>query len=422
MKLLIKTTLYFITVSLLTFFVGGLIFYHAIHKSLEKNIDIELQNRMHHLISDMKSRQINPEDAKFITGGTLDIHHASESEKTTVQFGDTILYNKYYQKHEPFRYFRFYVKVDEQIFRIHLYKSLNEASTFIEKFALGLTALVLVFLLSILILNRLFFRKIWANFLDTTDKIKNYDLNSKQELNFKTSDIIEFQQLNSVLEKMIKRIRQDYDSLNEFTENLTHEIQTPIAIVKTKIELLMQNPNLTEADLELVHIIYNQIVSLSKLNKSLTLITKIEHNQFVNTESINIEERVKFHLNNFEEILEMKQIACLTDFGPTDKPKMDKTLADILIINLLKNAAKHNIPHGYLKITTRNQQLTIANSGKDLSQNQTDVFDRYKTESKSESSMGLGLTIVKKICDLYGFEIDYACLKGEHRISVNFKV
>lgn len=418
MKLLTKTTLYFITVSLFVFLFGGIAFYHLVKNSIRKNVDEQLQNRMHTLIAEMRDNDIHPHTA-FIIGETVHFEKVDKAYKPYINFSDTIIYNKYRKEFEPQRRFTFYIQSENELFRVFLYKSLTEANALIERLAVGLAALVIIFLFAILAINRFFFQKIWSEFFLTIKKIKNYEVSSKEDIDFPDTEIIEFQQLNAVLEKMILQIKQDYNELKEFTENLTHEIQTPLAVVKTKIELLLQNPDLQRKDSELIHKIYSQIISLSKLNKSLILITRIENRHFENKAKFNLNKQIEHHLDNFEEIFEAKNLHLSFEKHNACFVEADKSLIDILLINLIKNAVKHNYKDGILRIVTSENYFSIQNTGKAPDMSPGDVFQRYSYHSKSDSSLGLGLTIVKKICDLYKFKIEYQYKDSMHTICIN---
>jgi signal transduction histidine kinase len=418
MKLLTKTTLYFITVSLFVFLFGGIAFYHLVKNSIQKNVDEQLQNRMHTLITEMRDNNIHPHTA-FIIGEAVRFEKVDKAGKPLVNFSDTIIYNKHRKEYEPQRQFSFYIQSQNEIFKVFLHKSLTEANALIERLAVGLAALVIIFLFAILAINRFFFQKIWSEFFLTIKRIKNYEVSSKKDIDFPETEIIEFQQLNLVLEKMIQQIKQDYNDLKEFTENLTHEIQTPLAVVKTKIELLLQNPDLQQKDSELIHKIYSQIISLSKLNKSLILITRIENRHFENKEKVNLNKLIEHHLDNFEEIFEAKNLKLSFEKHNECFVETDKNLIDILLINLIKNAIKHNYKNGTLRIETSDKYFSIQNTGKAPDMPPENVFQRYSYHSKSDSSLGLGLTIVKKICDLYKFKINYRYKANVHTIRID---
>jgi signal transduction histidine kinase len=420
MKLLTKTTLYFITVSLFVFLLGGIAFYQLVRNSIRKNVDEELQNQMHLLISEMKSRQTDPESVPVFFGETVRFEKVDAPRHPYSAYSDTILHHSYKNQYEAHRSLSFYMQKGKHIYKVFLYKSLTEVNALIERLAVGLAALVLVFLFAILAINRFFFQKIWSDFFTTIKKIKVYDVNSKQEMQFPETEIIEFQQLNAVLDKMIMQIKRDYNELKEFTENLTHEIQTPLAVVKSKVELLLQKPDMNRKDSELIHSIYSQIISLSKLNKSLILITKIENNHFADNKLLILNELAHYHLSNFEDILDSKEIKVVFDEKKKCRLKADKNLLDILLINLIKNAIRHNVKGGEIRIMIDENTFKIANTGDETDMKPDELFMRYSFDSGSDASLGLGLTIVKKIIEYYKYQIYYSYLNQKHCVEIKF--
>jgi len=130
------------------------------------------------------------------------------------------------------------------------------------------------------LVNYIISRRLWLPFYETIKKINSYDIKNKTLITFPETNIAEFGKLNAVLSSMSQKIREDFFNLKEFTENASHEIQTPLAIIKSKIELLVQSENLSENQVELIQTIDQSVTRLSKLNSGLLLITKIENNQY----------------------------------------------------------------------------------------------------------------------------------------------
>ena len=137
-------------------------------------------------------------------------------------------------------------------------------------------------------------------------------------------------------------------------------------------------------------------------------------------EELNVSELLLSRLSNYEELLQAKQIGLINKINPGVKLVLNETLADILITNLLSNAIKHNIEKGFIEIELNKSYLAISNPGATLITRPSTLFERFKKESSSNNSLGLGLSIVKKICDTYGFEIKYNYSKEIHTLIVSF--
>jgi signal transduction histidine kinase len=344
----------------------------------------------------------------------------NEIQKPTFVFGDTLLFDNIIGRYQLYRMISYETLLGGKPVRISITKSLLVADELIEYVALVTLALSLILLFLIVGFNNFFFSRIWGNFFKTIDVIKDYNISDTKEISFPESEITEFNLLNKVFEKMHGRIRQDYQNLKEFIENISHEIQNPLAIIKSRIDLLQQNENIDKSQAELIQSIQSSSIRLSNLNKSLILLSKIDNNQFSAREEVDIVENINFHFDNFEEIIQSKNISIDRDYQKPLIVRADSNLISIMLLNLLKNSIYHNIPSGKIEVMTEYKSLTIKNSGKNLDINPEDLFTRFTKSSNRPDSLGLGLAIVKKICDYYQFRIQYSCKNNIHVIKIIF--
>ena len=420
MKLLTKTTLYFITVTLFVFFIGGIAIYQLV-KSLENNkVNQELTSQMQKLTRDLQNSKIDLQNTVIISSGLISITHVHQITEPPVLLTDTLLFDQAKNSYIPYRALSFFAENNKFLYKISIYKSLIESNFLIEKIAMMVTIIVMIFLLAVYFLYRYFFRQIWSDFFSTIDKINRFDVGSPEKLDFPESMIIEFNQLNSNLKLMTERIINDFQGLKDFTGNLSHEIQTPLAVIKSKSELLLQQENQTEQQLQLTSEIHSETIRLSKLIKALTLLTKIGNKQFTNKEKISLKKLITTQLVAFEDIIEIKGIKIQTSFVSEPEIKMNEELAKILIINLIKNAIRHNINNGKINIELTQNKLIIKNSGKELAIEPQQLFNRFSKANKQTESLGIGLSIVQKICDFYSFKITYAYQAGIHKLALEF--
>jgi signal transduction histidine kinase len=262
--------------------------------------------------------------------------------------------------------------------------------------------------------------KLWKPFNSTLQQIKQFNLSGKDQVHLEQTNINEFTELNNAVSLMTKRVSQDYDEIKNFTENASHEIQTPLAIIKSKLELLSQSENLNEEQMNSIQSISETTSRLSKLNQSLILLTKIDNKQFRETEQVDISELALHHLNNYEELLHAKNITVTKNIEPNLKLVMNENLAEILIINLITNAIKHNIDNGSIQIKITMNSFSVTNTGLELESDPSELFERFKKDKVNSDSLGLGLSIVKKICERYGFEITYHYSGLLHTTTINF--
>ncbi|MCK5676891.1 MAG: HAMP domain-containing histidine kinase, partial [Flavobacteriaceae bacterium] len=243
---------------------------------------------------------------------------------------------------------------------------------------------------------------------------------SNQSIHLQNSKIDEFQELNKSLIKLTNKINSDFNNLKEFTDNASHEMQTPLAIMQLKSESLMQSENLKTDEKQQIQAIYLAAQRLSKLNKTLLLLSKIENQQFSEKEVILLNDVINKQLEIFEDFIESKKITVIKKFTPNVKVSANPLLFDIVISNLISNAIKHNSKSGNLEIVTSDLFISFSNSGEPLNISSTSLFERFKKDSKSSDSFGLGLAIVKKICDTYSWKINHSYIENQHNISIYF--
>ena len=224
---------------------------------------------------------------------------------------------------------------------------------------------------------------------------------------------------NRIIRRQKAQLALEYDYLKEFTENASHEMQTPMAVIHSKIERLLNSKNLTEKELNDMDIVASSAEHLSKLNRTLLLLAKIDNSQFPLTEAINATEIVSNQIEQLEEIISASDIELSYEL---DNAKLigNPMLFRMLVSNLLSNAIKYNVPNGKIQVRLRQNQLLISNTGKELGVEPEALFDRFVKDDNQETGTGLGLAIVKKICDSHQWLIQYEHEEGQHTLTASF--
>jgi signal transduction histidine kinase len=282
-------------------------------------------------------------------------------------------------------------------------------------------ALILLFfaLTGLLIFVNYFISKsIWIPFNKTLENLRNFEISRDAPLTLTKTSVLEFRQLNKTLDRMAKRMRRDYVNLKEFNENASHEIQTPLAIIKSKLELLIQSEGLNEEQMGMINSVYEAAARMSKLNQGLLLISKIDNNQFHQTEVVNLQKIMEKALEHFEEIIQLKKIRIIHHFTAPACPRMNPALAEILVSNLISNSIRHNLEEGEIRITMDSDGFEIANTGRVLTIPPDELFRRFRKSERASDSVGLGLAIVKEIVQLYQFDITYEVKGNIHSIKL----
>jgi signal transduction histidine kinase len=203
----------------------------------------------------------------------------------------------------------------------------------------------------------------------------------------------------------------------EFTENASHEMQTPLAVFQSKLELLLQTP-LTEYQAQVMESLMDATARLGKLNKALLLLSKIENRQFVETEQVNISEFTSNLILLYKTEAEVKEIQIQSEFENDLVITYNPTLLDILLSNLISNAIRHGNSKSIVHIVVADHEWQIQNEGPALTFAQEKIFDRFQKGNNASSRTGLGLAIVKKICDISDLKLSYQFADNKHFFSV----
>ena len=338
---------------------------------------------------------------------------------STFLLDDTLLYIG--NEDEPFRQITSFINKDGDNYKLVVRTSLIEKDdlfyTLLIIFSITFVCLVII----LFFINRKTTKDIFTPFYENLNSLKNYSIKNDSSLNLSASKIEEFNELNLALYSLSEKASKEYKSLKEFTEDLSHELQTPVSVIKSKLELLLQKDNIDIESANNLQNAYHSLNKLDKLNRSLIMLAKLESKDFFESESIVLKETINKVVDNYRDIAETKKIKIVTDIKSEITIKSNPTLIETVINNLVSNSIKHNIENGEIKIRLSENTLEIQNRGEIFSGNTKELFNRFNKASKKSDSIGLGLAIVKKICDLYEYKIEYFYNQENHIVKINFK-
>ena len=333
---------------------------------------------------------------------------------------DTTIYNPVENEFVVYKQISFVHIVKDTKYLILVRTDKVETIDIIISLGLPLFLLILaVLIISNIIVNRINL-KVWNPFYKNLNILKAFAASDKEELKLVSSEIDEFKDLNNSLTELTNRIRKDYRELKEFSENASHELQTPLSIIRIKIESMMQNENIDGEQLEKIQSVYKMINRISRLNKSLTLLSKLGSIEFEKKDEVSLKDFTAKKVDDFSEIAGSKNISIHTEMDHDKKIFINPDLLEILFSNLFSNAIRYNTENGLINIKLTQNELTFSNSGKPLLKDPEKMFERFEKGEQSEESSGLGLTIVKQICLMNGLSIMYNVENSFHVITVNF--
>jgi signal transduction histidine kinase len=425
MKLSERTNLYFIAITIAIFAIGGLVFYVEIGTDTRKDADERLQYEKERVINYLETHKALPPQSLSL-GDSIAFHPVVKHGVIAPSFEianspvDTVLYSLGEKENEPYRMFKFDGNTDtSHYYQVVIFKPLIESDDLMHAIVNTIGIIAVALFIILVFANHFITKRIWRPFYKILSGAEIFDLRDNQPVTFDNTSIQEFKELKNVLETMTGKIASDYRSLKEFTENASHELQTPLAIIQSKLELLIQSENLSAKQMEEVQAVYESAGRLSKLNQALLLLAKIENRQFADIKLVALNELIEYKLEAFDEILKHKGISVEKKLSAVSL-QMHPALADILVTNLIGNAIKHNINSGKLIVDLSARELSIKNMGKPLTISPEQLFERFRKADTNSESLGLGLAIVKEICDVYGFRVNYMYADNMHTISVSF--
>lgn len=291
-----------------------------------------------------------------------------------------------------------------------------------------IAGMMLQFLLIFLVITMALFltvrfatKKLWQPFDDTLRKAEQFNLAQSEIPIFVETNIQEFARLNHSLGQLMKKDKDTYRIQKEFTENASHELQTPLAIIRSKLDLLMLE-NLTESQMQLVSDLYELTMRMGYLNRNLLLLAKIENAQYTVLEEVDIATLLADSLPLYETLQNGKTLH-MYDYRINRNRKLlaNSVLLECLLKNLIVNALRHSKEKGEVQIWVEDNSLTVSNESTDGKPLDADtLFGRFRPGNVRQKGNGLGLAIVKAICDFHHWIVKYKFEAGSHHFIVNF--
>lgn len=322
----------------------------------------------------------------------------------------------HFEEIDRFRCLSKVIYLNKKPYRFNIETNIEETQETI--FFISITTVFLFVLIvgGLLFLNRRLSKSVWKPFRETLDQLKTFSLNNQTKIEFSKTDVSEFDELNQSLTKLIEHNVSVYKTQKEFTENASHELQTPLAILKNKLDILLQNQDLTEKQYQIAEEMNRALSRSSRINKNLLLLAKIDNKQF-DSETFHLDKVLNQSLEILQEHFEQKNIFVNTEISDNVKVNGNIGLTEVLINNLILNAIRHTPINGSISIKLNNSVFEVSNSGTEKL-NSDLLFKRFSRFSKDNNGSGLGLAIVQEICKSQNWTIDYRFENNNHIFSV----
>jgi signal transduction histidine kinase len=310
------------------------------------------------------------------------------------------------------------VTVGDKYYKILIVESRVETEDLIRIIFFITISVILFLLLVLMVINRLILNRLWKPFYNIMNELRLFNIADNKEIPKLDTAIDEFKELNRAVLAMTAKAKYDYKDLKTFTENASHELLTPIAVINSKLDTLIQTENFSERQSKILSDLYGAVSRLNRLNQSLLLLVKIENRLLHDQEMINFRELLEEMIAQFEEIFQDKNLKVSYTLNDKDI-YATRYLVEILLSNLISNAIRHNYNGGEININLTNKSLVISNTGEDKALPDEKIFTRFHKSSASEGS-GLGLTISRQICENFNFSLNYQFQLPFHIFTIEF--
>lgn len=416
MKLLDRYNRVTLVTTIIVMVITGIIYYQTISWILTNQIDKDLVVEEHEVFDYVKLNHHLPQ--VFDSNDQQISFSPAVPGAVTRKFINTNYYNTKEKGNESGRGIISSVMVNGKCYRILVVESKVETEDLIQ-IIFGITAgVILLLLIVLLITNRLILTRLWQPFYTIMKELRLFNVTDTTDPQKVNTNIDEFEELTLAVVSMASRVKNDYKDLKTFTENASHELLTPIAVINSKLDTLIQTENFSERQSKLLNDLYMAVNKLNRLNQSLLLLVKIENRLNDEKELINLRALLEELLTQFEEIFQDKQLKLVCTINDASI-YANRYLAEILLNNLLSNAIRHNYRGGEINIVLTAESLSIGNTGEGDALHEEKIFNRFHKSSGSEGS-GLGLTISRQICENFGFLLNYRFQKPYHTFVVQF--
>lgn len=422
MKLHNRSLIYLSLAFLFIIGIWSVVFYINLKDEIRDSIDDGLENSRLLILQKVKTDTTLLLQNQF-GGNNFEIHPISKKKAHKFKdiYKDTLMHRANDEDLEPVRMLHSAFEHQDNYYQMNIISSLIEEDDLIEDSFWSLFWLFIILVASVIIVNNVVLRKVWTPFYDILNRLKTFRLDKEEGVIRTATKTTEFLQLQEASNALIRHSKEAYDSQKQFTENASHELQTPIAIITNKLELLLESENLQEKEANTIAEVINMADRLKRLNTSLLLLAKIENKQFIEQEKVSINQITNSLLENYRELADFKHIEIdvveRNDLGVD----MNASLAETLISNLVANAIFHNKKNGRISIQITDKEFSISNTGPAAALNPQTIFHRFVKDQTNRNSTGLGLAICMAICKSYEITLDYSFKAKEHSFTIDFK-
>ena len=420
MKLFHNVMLHVSVASVFIMTAWAVFFYWAIIDEVNDEVDDSLEDYSESLIV----RYLNGEDMPSLNNGSNNQFYmydvSSEYAETypQISYRDEMVYIDDKLEYEPARILMTIFKTDTGYKELVVYTPTIDKLD-LQRSILGwIVALYAGILLILLLLNVWIFRRNMKPLYVLLSWFNNYKIGSGYKPLSNKIKITEFKELYHAVTMSAQRNEKLYEQQKMFIGNASHEMQTPLAICLNRLEMLMEDENLTEKQMEEIAKTHQTLENITRMNKSLLLLCKIENGQYADVKEVSVNSLVSQYVDTFNDVYSYKNITVKVTEMSSLSMQINESLAIILVSNLLKNAYLHNCENGKIDVVISEKDFIVSNTG-ELALDSSKIFTRFYQGSKKEGSTGLGLALIHTICRANNISISYEFRDKMHVFKVS---
>jgi len=301
--------------------------------------------------------------------------------------------------------------IDNQTYLLEIGKSLTTIIR-TEQNMKQLAFYLLLFLLTISIFIDLSITRILLKpFEKIIAKLKNTQHPKHFDYSIIPTQSTDFNYLQESIGDLMHQIEKTFESEREFIGNVSHELLTPISILKIKLDNFTSNSQLSVDEMLKIYEAKTTLSRLTKMVRALLLLSRIENREYMKNESIQLAPFLSDIQNEFLDRAELKrQNLSFTNSAGEAQFIGNAELFRILISNLISNAIKYTPEKGRIELFLNKNAdqliIIIKDNGRGINEKDLGaIFDRFKKFGKQKESFGLGLALAKEIADYLNIEL-----------------
>ena len=422
MKLFYRVLIHLLAGIFVVLSAWAFVFYWGMIEEVNDEVDDSLEDYSELIImrslagKDLPSNDNGSNNQYFL----CEVDAAYALSKESICYRDSMVYIDEKNESEPARILTTLFKdKDERFYELSVYTPSIEKRDLKESIFYLLIGLFVILLVIILLINIWVFHRSMKPFYQLLEWLEHYRLGKNNEKLSIETHTTEFRKLNEAVSRYVAHSEEVFEKQKQFIGNASHELQTPLAICQNRLEMLLEDETLGEQQMSEIMKTYQTLEYLSKLNKSLLLLSKIDNHQFSEEKEVCLNEVLHRYMDDYQEVYAYRDITLTVEEEGELYWNMNETLAVVLITNLLKNAFVHNINKGNIRIVISSSGIRFGNTASGSALDASRVFDRfYQGSKKKEGSTGLGLAIVDAVCRHSSLKIRYRFEEDMHWFEV----